>query len=69
MLIKDIITQLNGLSIINLLVIKDLIYQDSEVDFTKLIDAIDDDFSNGHDALLKRIEKVPKFGFGNEKND
>ncbi|MFX1444797.1 MAG: pyruvate formate lyase family protein [Promethearchaeota archaeon] len=48
----------------NLLVVKDLIYKNNEIDFTKLLNAIDDDFSNGHENLLKRIERVPKFGSG-----
>ncbi|MFX0070348.1 MAG: pyruvate formate lyase family protein [Candidatus Hermodarchaeota archaeon] len=48
----------------SLLVIRDLIYKNKEIDFATLMDAINDDFVNGHAALLKRIEKVPKFGSG-----
>jgi formate C-acetyltransferase len=50
----------------NLLVIRDLIYKNREIDFTTLMDAIKKDFGNGHAALLKRIEKVPKFGSGKD---
>ena len=48
----------------NLLVIKDLIYKNKELDFETLMDAIEKDFGNGHDIILKKIEKVPKFGSG-----
>ncbi len=48
----------------SLLVIRDLIYKSKEIDFATLMDAIDNDFSNGHEFILKRIEKIPKFGSG-----
>jgi formate C-acetyltransferase len=50
----------------SLLVIKDLVYKNKEIDFATLMDAINDDFVNGHEVLLKRIETVPKFGSGEE---
>ena len=48
----------------SLLVIRDLIYKNKELDFQTLMDAIDNNFQNGYESLLKRIEKVPKFGSG-----
>jgi formate C-acetyltransferase len=47
----------------SLLVIKDLIYDKKEMDFPTLMKAIESNFEqNGYAAMLKRIEKVPKFG-------
>lgn len=50
----------------SLLVTKDLVYKNKEIDFGTLMKAINDDFDNGHEALLKRIERVPKFGSGED---
>ena len=46
----------------SLLVIKDLIYDKKELDFSTLINALEDNFENGSAELLKKIERVPKFG-------
>ena len=48
----------------SLLVVRDLIYKNKELDFQTLMDAIDNNFQNGYEHLLKMIYKVPKFGSG-----
>ncbi|MFX1496031.1 MAG: pyruvate formate lyase family protein [Promethearchaeota archaeon] len=48
----------------SLVVIRDLIYKRKELDFVTLMDAIEHNFENGHSSILKSIEKVPKFGSG-----
>lgn len=46
----------------SLLVIKDLIYEKGEVNFSTLLYALEDNFENGSAELLNKIDKVPKFG-------
>jgi pyruvate formate-lyase/glycerol dehydratase family glycyl radical enzyme len=47
----------------SLLVIKDLIYEKKEMDFPTLMDAIENNFEqNDYTGILKRIQRVPKFG-------
>ncbi len=47
----------------SLLVIKELIYDKKEIDFPKLMKAIEGNFEqNGYAGTLKRIENVPRFG-------
>ncbi len=46
----------------SLLVIKDLIYDKKELNFSTLIHALEDNFENGSAELLKKIDGVPKFG-------
>ncbi|MHA1491477.1 MAG: pyruvate formate lyase family protein [Promethearchaeota archaeon] len=46
----------------SLLVIKNLIYDKKELDFSTLMSALEDNFENGSAELLKKIERVPKFG-------
>ena len=47
----------------SLLVVKELIYDKKEMNFPTLMDAIGNNFEqNGYSRILKRIEKVPKFG-------
>jgi pyruvate formate-lyase/glycerol dehydratase family glycyl radical enzyme len=48
----------------SLLVIRDLVYKKKEIDFTTLMDEIEKNFENGSSLVLKKIEKVPKFGSG-----
>ncbi len=45
----------------SLRVIKDLVYEKKELDFTTLVEALDNDFEND-ERLLKKINKTPKFG-------
>ncbi len=49
----------------SLLVIKDLIYDKKEFNFSTLKDAIDNDFE-GYESILHKIEQVPKFGSGED---
>jgi pyruvate-formate lyase len=49
----------------SLLVIKDLIYDKKEINFSTLMDAIDNDFE-GYESILHKIEQVPKFGSGED---
>jgi len=46
----------------SLLVIKDLIYDKKELDYTTLLYALKDNFENGSAELLNKINKIPKFG-------
>jgi formate C-acetyltransferase len=46
----------------SLLVIRDLIYKKKELDFSKLLYALKDNFENGSAQLLNLIEQVDKFG-------
>ncbi len=47
----------------SLLVIRDLVYNKKEVDFTTLMNAIEKDFAqDGAVEVLNKIERVPKFG-------
>ena len=48
----------------SLLVIRDLIYEKKKFDFSILMDAIEQNFENGYEYVLTEIEKVPKFGSG-----
>jgi len=50
----------------SLLVIKDLVYDKKEFDFSTLMDGIDNNFGNGYESMLKKIEQVPKFGSGED---
>jgi pyruvate formate-lyase/glycerol dehydratase family glycyl radical enzyme len=49
----------------SLLVIRDLVYNKKEFDFATLMEAIENDFV-GYEALLNKIDQVPKFGSGEE---
>ncbi len=46
----------------SLLVIKDLIYNKKEINYSTLLYALKDNFENGSAELLNKIQKVPKFG-------
>ena len=46
----------------SLLVIKDLIYEKKELNYSTLLYALKDNFENGSAELLKKIQKVSKFG-------
>ncbi len=46
----------------SLLVIRDLIYDKKELDFSTLLYALEDNFENGSAELLNKIDKVNKFG-------
>jgi formate C-acetyltransferase len=46
----------------SLLVIRDLIYKNKELDFSRLLYALEDNFENGSAQLLNMIEQVNKFG-------
>ncbi len=50
----------------SLLVIKDLVYEKKEFDFATLMDAIEHNFENEYESILKKIENVPKFGSGED---
>jgi formate C-acetyltransferase len=45
----------------SLLVIRDLIYKRKELDFPSLMNALENNFENGSEALLQKINFVPKF--------
>jgi len=46
----------------SLLVIRDLIYRKKELDWPTLMHALETNFENGTEEVLRRIQKVPKFG-------
>ena len=50
----------------SLLVIKDLVYEKKQFDFATLMDAIEHNFENEYESILKKIENVPKFGSGED---
>ena len=49
----------------SLLVIRDLVYDRKDLDFATLMDAIENDFE-GYESILDKIERVPKFGSGED---
>ena len=51
----------------SLYVIKKLIYERQILDFPTLMNALENDFDNGHSEVLLKINKVPKFGSGEEE--
>jgi formate C-acetyltransferase len=50
----------------SLLVIKNLVYEKKEFDFATLMDALEHNFENEYESILKKIENVPKFGSGKD---
>ena len=52
----------------SLIVIKKLVYDQKEISFTDLMSALENDFQ-GHELLLKKIEKVSKFGSDSEETN
>ncbi len=51
----------------SLYVIKRLIYDKNELDFPTLMDALAKDFSDGYSNVQLKINKVPKFGSGEQE--
>ena len=49
----------------SLLVIRDLVYERKDLNFATLMDAIENDFE-GYESILDKIERVPKFGSGED---
>ncbi|MBS7250176.1 MAG: formate acetyltransferase [Candidatus Freyarchaeota archaeon] len=46
----------------SLLVIRDLIYKKKVLDWPTLMNALENNFENGTEEVLRKIQKVPKFG-------
>jgi formate C-acetyltransferase len=50
----------------SLAAIKKLVYENKEVDFKTLLSSLENDFS-GHEVLLAKLKKAPKFGSGDDE--